>query len=259
MILHASVHQLGPRSGSSSLGYAISVTSQLCRRRSFRSTYRPRSGSSDKASVVVCDSQTRSTRCDSRQSFINERSSYVDCREVRKSFTLSRSLEPIPITPQTGYDPRLISNGVHFVHTYGSFSPCPFRFAPRVLPHSPFSFICGATPRGVVGVRQKRVHFCAQKCTRTPLSAPLQRVLVRTRTIRLGSLDSLLGGPLLGVPKGPPRGAPRGTPPGGAPPGGPGGGPPRPPPGGPPGGPREGPSGTPKKAIFRAPSTMVIY
>ena len=164
---------MGPRSGSSSLGYAISVTSQLCRRRSFRSTYRPRSGSSDKASVVVCDSQTRSTRCDSRQSFINERSSYVDCREVRKSFTLSRSLEPIPIIPQTGPDPRFISNGVHFVHTYGSFSPCPFRFAPRVLPHSPFSFILRCTAQGGGGgSSEKGALLHAKVHTNPPISPP---------------------------------------------------------------------------------------
>ena len=251
MILHASVHQLGPRSGSSSLGYAISVTSQLCRRRSFRSTYRPRSGSSDKASVVVCDSQTRSTRCDSRQSFINERSSYVDCREVRKSFTLSRSLEPIPITPQTGPDPRFISNGVHFVHTYGSFSPCPFRFAPRVLPHSPFSFILRCTAQGGGGGSSEKRALLRTKVHRTPLSAPLQRVLVRTRTIRLGSLDSLLGGPLLGGPKGAPQGGPPGGAPGGArPPGPPGAAPRAPRPGGPRGAPGRARPGPPKRPFL---------
>ena len=172
MILHASVHQLGPRSGSSSLGYAISVTSQLCRRRSFRSTYRPRSGSSDKASVVVCDSQTRSTRCDSRQSFNHSTSYFIAGRFASRSrYRVHSNLSQSP--PRLGIDPRFISNGVHFVHTYGSFSPCPFRFAPRVLPHSPFSFILRCTAQGGGGGSSEKGALLRTKVhTNPPISPP---------------------------------------------------------------------------------------
>ena len=171
MILRRSVHQLGPRSGSPSLGSATSGTSQLCRRRSFRSAYRPRSGSSDKASVVVCGSQTRSTRCDSRQSLIVQLRSSLGGSQV-VALSLHSNLVQSP--PALGLILDVGLTGVHSVHTYGSFGPCPLRFATRVLPPSRSPpHLAVQTPRGVGGVRQKRAHFCAQKCHEPPLSAPL--------------------------------------------------------------------------------------
>ena len=177
-------HQLGPRSGSPSLGSATSGTSQLCRRRSFRSAYRPRSGSSDKASVVVCGSQTRPTRCDSRQSLIVQLRSSLGGSQV---VALSLHSNLVQSSPALGLILDVGLTGVHSVHTYGSFGPCPLRFATRVLPpsHSP-PHLAVQTPRGVGGGSSEKGALLRAKVAEPTPSAPLWPVLVRTRTNPFG-------------------------------------------------------------------------
>ena len=158
------------RSGSPSLGSATSGTSQLCRRRSFRSAYRPRSGSSDKASVVVCGSQTRSTRCDSRQSLIVElRSSLGGSQVVALSLhsNLSQSspalglILDVGLTGFTSFTLRLVR----------SVSP-PLRYAGT--PSEPFTPpSCGANAQGGGGGSSEKGALLRAKVAELPLSAPL--------------------------------------------------------------------------------------
>ena len=114
-------------------------------------------------------------------------------------------------------------------------------------------------PGGWWGFVRKGCTFAHKSATKPHFQPPFSGSSSELGPSVWGHWIAYWEGPLLGVPKGPPRGPPRGAPGGARPPGAPGAAPAPPPPGGPPGGPREGPSGTPKKAIFRALSTMVIY
>ena len=146
-------------------------------------------------------------------------------------------LEPIPIVPCTGTDPRCGLTGVSPLWLVRSVSPT-LRSAgtPSLAIHPPS---CGSRPGGVGGSDEK-VRTFARKSARTPPSAPplagpRQNSDLFVWVHRLSDWVHRIA-PLGGVPGGPPGG-----PPGGAP--GPG------PPGAPRGPPGRARPGPPKRAV----------
>ena len=158
-------------------------------------------------------------------------------------------LEPIPIVPCTGTDPRCGLTGVSPLWLVRSVSPT-LRSAgtPSLAIHPPS---CGSRPGGVGGPTKKcallRAKVHANPPFSPPLAGPRQNSDLFVWVHRLSDWVHRIA-PLGGVPGGPPRGPPGGPPrggPGGAPGGAPGPGPPGAP-RGPPGRARPGP---PKRAV----------
>ena len=155
-------------------------------------------------------------------------------------------LEPIPIVPCTGPDPRCgfdrcsLRSHLRLVR---SVSP-PLRYAGT--PSEPFTPpSCGANAQGGGGGSSEKGALLRAKVHQNPPFSPPWLVLVRTRPC---SVWGHRIAPLGGVPGGPP-GGPRGGPPGGAPGGAPGAGGPRPPARGPRGPPGRARPGPPKRAV----------
>ena len=158
-------------------------------------------------------------------------------------------LEPIPIVPCTGTDPRCGLTGVSPLWLVRSVSPT-LRSAgtPSLAIHPPS---CGSRPGGVGGSDEKVRTFARKSPVEPPCQPPLRWSSSELGPVRLGSSPIRLGSshsPLGRGPRRAPRGAPRGGPRGG--PGGPPGGAPGP---GPPGAPRGPPGrarpGPPKRAV----------